>query len=513
MNTKYWLVSAFLAFSLSALAQSGVSVKTVSKAGILHNQFQGESLERIKVLKLKGVLNKQDIKFINNELHVSELDLSEATFDNSIAKEGHFPGYLFEKLQGCLQRLVLPSNIQYLDDNAFTSMFKLESVSFCNTIYTVGKSAFKGCGRLVINGDEFNKATLIDDYAFYNCASIQAVQLSDKINKLGLKVFWGCKSLQRVEFDPNNEELLFIPEGAFFGCESLQQVDIPTLVKSIDKSAFVGCHSLNTIRMRTIIPPMLADKAFDDRVHAMSLIVRERSLKLYSRSSNWRKFRDFLVSDTSHKLYEKGQEEARIKPMVVLVDSTEQKPDMATAENKPDSTFMLIQEDFKEVKGKQKETPAERKQETKPTGNKDKNKEKNKDEQSKQTTPAVVTAEGRRTPVLSVPKKKEEKKEDNEDAFAKLVRDNTRVVVTKPTTYFDSPIINQAVSALTLYQKDGMIHIEAPAKIKQLTIIDRTGRTIYANRLSETLYSTSVEQSSIKLLRAVYENGIETKRY
>lgn len=199
--------------------------------------------------------------------------------------------------------------------------------------------------------------------------------------------------------------------------------------------------------------------------------------------------------------------------MVVLVDSTEQKPDMAAAENKPDSTFMLIQEDFKEVKGKQKETPAERKQETKPTGNKDKNKEKNKDEQSKQTTPAVVTAEGSRTPVLSVPKKKEEKKEDNEDAFAKLVRDNTRVVVTKPTTYFDSPIINQAVSALTLYQKDGMIHIETPAKIKQLTIIDRTGRTIYANRLSETLYSTSVEQSSIKLLRAVYENGIETKQY
>ena len=108
---------------------------------------------------------------------------------------------------------------------------------------------------------------------------------------------------------------------------------------------------------------------------------------------------------------------------------------------------------------------------------------------------------------------KEEKKEVTEDAFAKLVRENTRIVETKPTTYYGSPIINSAVSELSLYMKDGMIHIEAPVKIKQLTIIDRTGRTIYANRLSETLYSTIVEQSSIKLLRAVYENGIETKRY
>ena len=286
MNMKYYLASAFFAFSLSAFAQSGVSVKTVSKAGILHNQFQGESLERIKFLKLKGALNKQDIKFINNELHVAELDLSEAVFDNSIAKEGHFPSYLFEKLQGCLERIVLPGNISYIDDNAFTDMFKLERIVMRNKIYTVGKSAFKGCGRLVINGDEFNEASLLDDYAFYECASIPSIQLSAALNKLGLKVFWGCKSLQRIEIDPKNEELLFIPEGAFFNCESLQKIDIPTLVKSIDKSAFVGCRSLNTINMRTIIPPMLADKAFDDFIHPLSVVVHERSLKLYTRSSN-----------------------------------------------------------------------------------------------------------------------------------------------------------------------------------------------------------------------------------
>jgi hypothetical protein len=61
--------------------------------------------------------------------------------------------------------------------------------------------------------------------------------------------------------------------------------------------------------------------------------------------------------------------------------------------------------------------------------------------------------------------------------------------------------------------RNGMVHVEAPAKIKQLTIIDSKGRTIYATRVTDVLYSTSVNQASIKLIRAVYENGIETKRF
>lgn len=535
MSSKYWFVSALLAFSLSsAWAQSGVSVKSVAKAGILHNQFQGESLERVKVLKLKGVLNKQDIKFINNELRLTDLDLSEATFDSSIAKEGHFPGYLFEKQQGGLQRILLPANIQHLDDNAFTDMFKLEEVGIRSTIYTVGKSAFKGCGRLVIKGTEFKEASLVDDYAFYECKSITSIQLSRTLNKLGLKAFWGCKSLQRVEIDPKNEELLFIPEGAFYNCESLQQVDIPMLVKSIDKSAFVGCRSLSTINMRTIIPPMLADKAFDEYIHPMSVVVSERSYKLYNRSSNWKKFRAFFATDSSRKLYDKSdKEEERIRPTVAQNTTETNEVDSAAVENKPDSTLLIAQNEFSSKGSDKKETVAEPVAQKSQPEQKDTQKGKDKvvttpPVKEKETPkkveqpakkepakPAVTTNEGSRTPVVTVPEKKQEetKEEYSEDAFAKLVRENTRVVETKPAKYYDSPIINHAVSSLTLYVKDGMVQIEAPAKIQQLTIIDKTGRTIYANKSSDTLYNTSVDIADIKLLRAVYENGIETKRF
>lgn len=508
MIVKYWLVSAFLAFSLSALAQSGVSVKTVSKAGILHNQFQGESLDRIKVLKLKGVLNKQDIKFINNELHVTDLDLSEASFDVSIAKDGHFPGYLFEKLQGCLQLIVLPANIKHIDDNAFTDMFKLERISMRSVIQTVGKSAFKGCGRLVIEGDEFKEASLIDDYAFYDCSSIPAIRLSKTINKLGLKAFWRCKSLTRVEIDPKNEELLFIPEGAFYNCESLQYVDIPVLVKSIDKSSFVGCRSLSTLNMRTIIPPMLADNAFDDTISPLSVLVSERSLKLYRKSSNWRKFRDFFQTGVSQVLYEKKKEEERIRPSVTK--NEEQK--LVVESN--DTTLVVTEKDLKDNTIKPAVQLTEERKQEKEESDAGKAKEAEKMVEKTAKPVAVVTNEGSRTPVLVVTEKKQKEKEKvEEDDFAKLVRENTKVEETKPAKYYESPIINPAVAGLTLYVKNGMVHIEAPARIRQLSIIDSTGRTIYANRLSDTLYNTSVEQSAIKLIRAVYENGIETKRF
>ena len=80
-------------------------------------------------------------------------------------------------------------------------------------------------------------------------------------------------------------------------------------------------------------------------------------------------------------------------------------------------------------------------------------------------------------------------------------------------TYFNSEVINPAVSALTFYVKGGIVHIEAPVKIKQLTILDLQGRSIFANKLSDTLYTTSISQASMRLIRAVYEGGVETRRF
>ena len=511
MRFKNWLMSACLLFSLSVFPQSGISVKNVAKAGLLQNQFQGESLGRIKVLKIKGELNKHDLKFINNELHVTDLDLSESTFDSSIAKKGHLPGFIFEKLNSSLQRIVLPSNIEHLEDNAFMGMSCLESLVTRHPIKSVGKNAFRDCTRLNIIGTEFNQAIAIDDFAFYNCSSIQRIELSRELTKLGLKVFWGCSSLKEVVIDEKNKSLLFIPEGAFYGCKSLESVDIPVLVKSIDRLSFLGCNALSTIHLRTIIPPMLADKAFNEELPSMNVFVSDRSFSLYKKSSSWRRFRNYLVSNKSEKIYEKKEEPEKIRPTVVpestlaasKIDSTAEQKSEPEKNKEAVLTASLVPREKKQspkmesVKAEGKHTVPEVKEEKKVV--------------VEQTKPVVVAKEKQKE---SVPVKQETKPVVVEKtSFEDLLRQHTTLQETKPETYFGSPVINHAVTSLELYMRNGMVHVEAPAKIKQLTIIDSKGRTIYATRVTDVLYSTSVNQASIKLIRAVYENGIETKRF
>ena len=262
----------------------------------------------------------------------------------------------------------------------------------------------------------------------------------------------------------------------------------------------------------------------------MSVVVSERSFILYKKSSNWRRFREYLTTVDSRKLYDKDEKEERIRPTVIKKEEAAQVADPSKEELKQDKKdtilvitqneladktivplVTVIKEEKKEIKAPLQETKREKPVKVEVV-KEDKKKTPAVTPENEVETPVVVTNKGSRTPVLSVPDKKQEDKKDERD-FEQEIRENTEIVLYKPAKYYDSPIINQAVSGLTLYEKNGMVHIEAPAKIKQLTIIDNTGRTIYANRLSDTLYSTSVVQTSIKLIRAVYENGIETKRF
>ena len=101
----------FWCLTVCLWAQSGVSVKTVTQAGTLHEQFQGESLERIRILKVKGVLNLQDLKFLNNELRLQDLDLTDVNFDSSVGKEGVLPGYMFERMNPCSSSVFRPVSV------------------------------------------------------------------------------------------------------------------------------------------------------------------------------------------------------------------------------------------------------------------------------------------------------------------------------------------------------------------------------------------------------------------
>lgn len=498
------LLFTFILFcvTLGVSAQSGVSVKTVTVPGSLHDQFQGESLERIRILKIKGVLNKEDMKFLSTELRLQDLDMTDVNFDSSVGKEGLLPGYQFERMKESLQYIKLPSSVRYLADGAFEGMLRLKHVGVKGEILSVGKNAFKGCGELTLKGDEFLAAEVVEDYAFFGCASITEIRFGAKLTKLGTKVFQGCSSLRSVEIDPLNEELLFIPEGAFAGCSSLERVDIPNLIKSIDKTAFSGCVSLSEMNLRTLVPPLLNDKAFDE-VHPMTVYVNPKSMSFYKRSGTWRRFRNYFMEAGSRTLYvrEKPKPTPKEEPVVSVPGMGDAVADVTpTKTEKPEAPVK------EEPKGGETETNPDLRpwpevpDETVSYPNQPAaNPVKTDEEPQSASAPGVVEGE-----------KVESKPEETVSERSGLKLPEAPIV--KPT-YFNSEIVNPAVPSLTFYIKSGLVHIEAPVKIKQITIIDQKGRSIFATRVSDTLYTTAISQAEMKLIRAVYENGVETKRF
>ena len=102
-------------------------------------------------------------------------------------------------------------------------------------------------------------------------------------------------------------------------------MDIPNLVKSIDKTAFSGCVSLSEMNLRTLVPPLLNDKAFDE-IHPMTVYVNPKSMSFYRRSGTWRRFRNYFMEAGSRTLYVRKEEPKpapRTEPVVTVPDIEE----------------------------------------------------------------------------------------------------------------------------------------------------------------------------------------------
>lgn len=209
-----------------------------------------------------------------------------------------------------LTSVVLPDTITLIDVGAFQDCSDLLSVDMGNGIQSVGKQAFRSCNSLesltfgssgnhivfgsgkggfvfptglksvyfegsltqwldiefidlgsnpcwygadlYINGeyvDELiipNGITAINSYAFYGCAGITSVKLSDSVTTVGERAFQNCTSLTSVEIPTG---VTFIGQYTFFGCSGLTHVELPAGVTSIERSTFHGCAGLTSIEI------------------------------------------------------------------------------------------------------------------------------------------------------------------------------------------------------------------------------------------------------------------------
>ena len=88
--------------------------------------------------------------------------------------------------------------------------------------------------------------TSIPVLLFYNCRSLYSVTFPDTITSIGHSAFAGCSSLLFIPIPP---KITIIDINVFRGCELISHISIPKGVTSIEQDAFNGCLSLTSVNI------------------------------------------------------------------------------------------------------------------------------------------------------------------------------------------------------------------------------------------------------------------------
>ena len=209
----------------------------------------------------------------------------------------------FYGLQG-IEAIVVDDGIEIIGNYAFESCINLKSVYIPASVRVIGEGIFGSCYNLkeivvdslnenfespegsnaIIADDELvaacpnaripSSVTIIDDYAFYHCNTMEQIVIPEGVEKIGFGAFQGCSSLKRITLP---ESLKRIGPDAFHGCTSLDSVFIPKNVSEIlGANIFAGCYRLTSI---------VVDKdntVFDSRNDCNGIVRKEDSTLIAS---------------------------------------------------------------------------------------------------------------------------------------------------------------------------------------------------------------------------------------
>lgn len=253
-------------------------IKIVSSLNYKGNSYKVLSIGRRAFMNtnIKSVVIANSVTTIEEDAFSDCVSLTSISLPNSVT---HIGEYAFEDCSS-LSAIIIPNSISEIEREAFRDCSSLASVNIPSSVMFLGDYAFEGCTSLQnINVDKSNKnyssaegvlynkeatdlifcprgkkgeytipnsVTTIEDYAFKDCSSLTAINISCSMTSIGYGTFSGCSSLSSINI-PNS--VTEIGGEAFEGCSSLISVTLPNSITEIGWHTFAGCVSLTSVTL------------------------------------------------------------------------------------------------------------------------------------------------------------------------------------------------------------------------------------------------------------------------
>ena len=131
---------------------------------------------------------------------------------------------------GCksIEKINIPNTVKTIGNNAFSGCENLKEIELPEGIESIGANAFSGTGITSLT----IPASLKSGYASAGMIAIGAYSIAEDSN------------IKEVTFAEGTKK---IPDRIFFNCSTLEKVNLPDSVELIGKEAFAGCGNLSDI--------------------------------------------------------------------------------------------------------------------------------------------------------------------------------------------------------------------------------------------------------------------------
>lgn len=124
---------------------------------------------------------------------------------------------------------------------------KMIEVNLLSTCKSLGNYAFYECARLVyLTLSE--GITSIGVRAFDGCERLRELHIPSSVRSIGENAFFSCLRLEKISFGENSA-LTVMGINTFYDCISLQEVTLPQALQALPASCFADCVSLTRVNL------------------------------------------------------------------------------------------------------------------------------------------------------------------------------------------------------------------------------------------------------------------------